>query len=211
MWELDHKEGWVPKNGCFWTMVLEKSPETPLDNKKIKPVNPKGNEPWIFFIRTDAEAPILWPPDVKSWLTGKDPDAGKDWRQEEKGMTEDEMVGWHHWLDGPEFEQTPGSGEGQGSRACCSSWGRKESDTTEWLNNSYIAGKLFPLWATREAHSNQKNWHDTWRLINKGPRGLFSLGKSETQWLGGTESQGFLWAWCPERSRKLSTDIDSPL
>ena len=98
MWELDHKESWVLKNWCFWTVVLEKTLESPLDCIEIQPVHPKGNQSWIFIGRTDAkaEAPILWPPDVKSWLIGKDPDAGKDWRQEEKGMTEDEMVGWHH-------------------------------------------------------------------------------------------------------------------
>ena len=127
MWELDHKEGWALKNWCFWTVVLEKTLESPLDCKKIKPVNPKGNQPWIFIGRTDAEAeaPILWPPDVKNWLIRKDPDAGKDSRQEDKGMTEDEMVGCHHWLDGYEFEQSPGVGDGQGSLGCCSPWGWK--------------------------------------------------------------------------------------
>ena len=104
MWELGHKEGWVPKNWCFPPGVLEKTLEHPLDCKEIKPVNPKRNQPWIFIGRTDAEAPILWPPDAKSQLIGKDPDAGKDWRQEEKGMTEDEMVWWHHGLTGREFE-----------------------------------------------------------------------------------------------------------
>ena len=102
MWELDHKEGWVPKNWCFWIMVLEKTLE---DNKEIKPGNPKGYQPWILFGRTDTEAPILWLRDAKSWLIGKDPDAGKDWRQEEKWVTENEMVGWHHWLNGLQFEQ----------------------------------------------------------------------------------------------------------
>ena len=106
MWELDNKESWELKNWCFWTVVLEKTLESPLDYKEIRPVNPKGNQPWIFLGRTDAEAetPILWPPDVKNWLIGKDPDAGKDWRREEKGVTEDEMAGWHHWLDGHDFE-----------------------------------------------------------------------------------------------------------
>ena len=104
MWELDYKESWVPNNWCFRTAVLEKTFESPLDSKDIKSVDPKGNQSWILTGRTDAEAPILWPPDVKNWLTGKDPDAGKDWRQEEKGTTEDEMVGWHHWLNGHEFE-----------------------------------------------------------------------------------------------------------
>ena len=135
-WELDYKESWTLKNWCFWTVVLEKTLESPLDNKEMQPVHPKGNQSWIFIGRTDAEAetPVLWPPDVKSWLIGKDPDAGKDWRQEEKGTTEDEMVGWHHWLNGHGFRWTPGVGDGQGGLACCSPWGHKESDTTEQLN-----------------------------------------------------------------------------
>ena len=136
MWESDYKESWVLKNWCFWTGVLENTFENPLDCQKIQPVNPKGNQSWIFIGRTNAEAeiPILWLPDAKNWLIRKDPDAGKDWRQEEKGMTEDEMVGWHHWLDGHEFEQAPGVGDGQGSLVCCSPWCHKESDTIEWLN-----------------------------------------------------------------------------
>ena len=106
MWELHNKESWEPKNWCFWTVVLEKTLESPLDSKEIQPDNPKGNQSWIFIGRTDAEAetPILWPPDAKNWLTGKDPDAGKDWKWEKKGTTEDETVGWHHWLYGHEFE-----------------------------------------------------------------------------------------------------------
>ena len=136
MWKLDHKENWVPKNWCFWTMVLEKALESPLDCKEIQPVHPKGNQFWMFIGRTDdeAEIPILWPPDAKSWLIGKDLDGGKDWKQEEKGTSEDEMVGWHHRLDGREFEQASGDSGEQGSLACCSSWGHKESDTTEQLN-----------------------------------------------------------------------------
>ena len=135
IWELDYKESCVLKNWCFWTVLLEKTLESPLDCKEIQPVNPKGNQSWIFTARTDAEAetPLLWPPDAK-WLIGKDPDAGKDWRQKEKGMTKVEMVGWHHQLNGHEFEQAPGVGDGQESLACCSSWGHKESDTIEWLN-----------------------------------------------------------------------------
>ena len=115
MWELDHKESWEPKNWCFWTVVLEKTLERPLDCKKIKLINPKRNQSLIFIARTDAEAEasILGPPNTKNWFIGKDPDAGKDWRQEEKGMTEDKMVGWHDWLDGHEFEQAPGVGDGQ--------------------------------------------------------------------------------------------------
>ena len=134
--ELYYKESWVPKNWCFWTVVLEKTLESPLDCKEIQPVHPKADQSWVFIGRTDvvAETLILWPPDVKSWLIGKDPDAGKDWGQEEKGTTEDEMVGWHHRLNEHGFGWTPAVGNGQWGLACCGSWGRKESDTTEWLN-----------------------------------------------------------------------------
>ena len=136
MWELDCEESWVPKNWCFWTVVLEKTLESPLDCKEIQPVHSKGDQSWVFIGRTDAEAetPVLWPPHAKSWLIGKDSDAGRDWGQEEKGTTEDEMAGWHHQLGGHEFEWTPGVGDGQGGLACCDSWGCKESDTTERLN-----------------------------------------------------------------------------
>ena len=136
MWELDYKESWAPKNWCFWNVVLERTLESPLDCKEIKPDTPKGNQSWIFIGRTDAEAEtaVFWPPVAKNWLLGSDPDSGKDWRQEEKGTTEDEMVWWHHRLDGHEFEQAPEVGEGQGGPACCSPWGHKESDTTEWLS-----------------------------------------------------------------------------
>ena len=136
MQQLDHKESWALQNWCFQTVVLEKTLESPLDCKKIKPVNPKGNQPWIFTGKTDAEAPILWPPDGKSRLTGKAPDAGKDCRWEKRGTTEDEVVRQHHWLCGNEFEQTLGDGEGQGSLECCSPWGHKDSDTIEQLNNT---------------------------------------------------------------------------
>ena len=136
MWELDCEESWALKNWCFWTVVLEKTLESPLDCKEIQPVHSKEDQSWDFFGRNDAkaESPVLWPPHAKTWLIGKDSDAGRDWGQEEKGMTEDEMAGWHHWLDGLEFEWTPGVGDGQGGLACCNSWGRKESDTTERLN-----------------------------------------------------------------------------
>ena len=130
------KKSWVPKNWCFWTLVLEKTLECPLNYKEIKQINPKGNQSWMFIGRTDAEAeaPILCPPDTKNRLNGKDSDAGKDWRQEEKGTTEDEMVGWHHRLNGHEFKQALGVGDGQGSLACCSPWGHKELDMTERQN-----------------------------------------------------------------------------
>ena len=127
MWELDCEESWALKNWCFWTVALEKTLESPLDCKEIQLVYSKRDQSWVFFGRTDAKAetPILWPPHAKSWLIGKDSDAGRGWGKEEKGTTEDEMVGWHHWLDGHEFEQTPGVGDGQGDLACCNSWGRK--------------------------------------------------------------------------------------
>ena len=136
MWELDPKEGWALKDWCFWTVVLENTLESLLDSKAIKLDDPKGNQSWIFIERTKAEAPILWPPDEKSWLIGKDPDAfiGKDWGQEEKGATEDEVVGWHHQLSGHECEQIPGDSEGQGSLVCCSPWGCKELDRTGFSN-----------------------------------------------------------------------------
>ena len=132
IWELDHKEGWALKNWYFPIVVLEKTLESPLDCKEIKPVNSKGNQPWIFIGRIDAEAkaPIPWPPDVKSRLIGKDPDAGKEPGQEKNGATEDEMVGWHHWLNGHEFEKTGEDSEKQGGLMCCSPWSHKEWHTT---------------------------------------------------------------------------------
>ena len=135
MWELDCEEGWALKNWCFWTVVLEKTLESPLDCKEIQPVHSE-DQPWDFFGRNDAkmETPVLWPPHVKSWLIGKDFDDGRDWGQEEKGTTEDRMAGWHHWLDGREFGWTLGVGDGQGGLVCFDSWGCKESDTTERLN-----------------------------------------------------------------------------
>ena len=131
MWELDCEESWAPKNQCFRTVVLEKTAESPLDCKEIQPVHSEGDQSWVFFGRNDAKAetPVLWPPHEKSWLIGKDSDAGRDCGQEEKGKTEDEMAGWHHQLNGCEFEWTPGVGDGQGGLA-----GHKESDKTEWLN-----------------------------------------------------------------------------
>ena len=147
MWEFDHKEDWAQKNWCFWIMVLEKILESPLDNKVIKPVNPKGNQLWIFIWRTDAETPIRWPPDVKSWLTGKDPDAGKDRGQEEKGTTEDEMAGWHHQFNGHDFEQTLGDSEGHGSLVC---HGVTESDTT-WATEQQ---EIMLEWG----YLHQRNW-----------------------------------------------------
>ena len=189
--ELDHKEGWVLKNWCFQTVVLEKTLESPLDNK-IKPVNPKGNQAWIFIGRTDAEAeaPMLWPPDGKSWLIGKDPDAGKYWRLEEQGATEDETVGWHHQLNEHEFEQAPGDGEGQGSLACYSPWGCKELDTTEqlnWLIDWCWSSNTLATWCEELTHW-KRPW--CWKRLRVGGegenRGWDSLMASPTQWT---------WVW----------------
>ena len=156
MWELDYKESWVTKNGCFWTVVLEKILESPLDCKEIKPVNSKENQSWIFIDETDAEAetPILWLPDAKNRLIRKDPDAGKDRRQEEKGTTDYKMVGWHHQVNGHEFEQALGVGNGQGNLACCNPWGCKESDMTWWLKNNKLLAKITGIC----------NWPETWLL-----------------------------------------------
>ena len=144
MWELDCEESWAPKDWCFWTVVLEKTLESPLDCKEIQPVHLKGDQSRVFIGRTDVEAEtlILWPPNAKSWLIWKDPDAGKEWGQEETRMTKDEMVGWHQWLDGFRFGWTPGVGDGQGGLACCSSWGRRESDMTEQLNWAELRSQL---------------------------------------------------------------------
>ena len=135
MWELDCEEGRAPKNWCFWSVVLENTLESPLDCKEIQPLHSEGDQPWYFFGRNDAKAEtlVLWPPHEKSWLIGNDSDAGRDCGQE-KWTTEDEMAGWHHWLDGHESEWTLGIGDGQGGVACCDSWGCKESATSEWLN-----------------------------------------------------------------------------
>ena len=132
--ELDCEESWAPRNWCFWTVMLRKTLDSPLDCKQIQPVHSKGDQSWVFFGRNDAKAetPVLWPPPEKNWLIGKDSDAGRDWGQKEKEMTEGEMAAWHHLLDGRESEWTPRVSDGQGGLACCTSWGCKESDTTEY-------------------------------------------------------------------------------
>ena len=168
IWELDYKERWGLKNLCFWTVVLENTLEIPLDCKEIQPVHPKGDQSWAFIGRTDAktETPILWLLHAKSWLIGKVSDAGRDWGQEKKGTTEDEMAGWHHWdsLDGRESQWTPGVGDGQGGLACCNSWGRKESDTNELLNwtnwQSYI---LYLYFIFLVVPSGNGQTHDSWQ------------------------------------------------
>ena len=168
MWELDCEESWTLRNWCFWTVVLGKTLESHLDCKEIQPVHSKGDQSWVFFGRNDvkAETPVLWPPHAKSWLIGKDSDAGRDWQQEEKGMTEDEMAGWHHWLNGRESEWTLGVGDGQGGLVCCDSWDHKESDTTErlnWteLNWGYIG---LPWWLSGKESTCQWRRHrlDLW-------------------------------------------------
>ena len=142
MWQLGYKESWAPKNWCFWIVVLEKTLESPLDSKEIQSVNPKENLSWIFIRKTDAEAVTLWPPH-ENWLIGKDPGAGKDWRREEKGMAEDEMVGWHHQLNGHESEFAPGVGDGQGRLACFSPWGhRVRHDWVTELNWTENSGSI---------------------------------------------------------------------
>ena len=166
MRELDHKESWVPKNWCSWTVVLEKTLETPLDCKEIQPVHSKGDQPWVFFGRNDAKAETLWPPHVKSWLIGKDSDAGRDWGQEEKGTTEDEMAGWHHWLNGRESGWSPGVGDGPGGLAFCNSWGCKELDTTERLIWSDLAlrGRFRPFSIPVPTQFYESLCADPWRL-----------------------------------------------
>ena len=161
-------ESWtIKKAECWrivaWTVVLKKILESPLDCKEIQPVHPKGDQSWVFIGRTDAEAetPILWPPDVKNWLIWKDSDAGKDWRQEEKGMTEDEMVGWHHRLNGHGFGWTLGVGGGQGGLVCYSSWGRKESDTTERLNWTELMTLLCKCLYRNRDSLNYSSYYET--------------------------------------------------
>ena len=164
MWELDHKESCTPKNWCFWTVVLEKTLESPLDCKEIQPVHCKGNQSWIFIARADAEAEtlILWLSDAKNWLLGKDSDAGKDWRQEEKGTAEDEIVGWHHQLNGHEFLQAPGACDRQGNLACCSTWGHSQtwlSDGTELkyyetVTYFFPINKILHLSLSKDSHQN---------------------------------------------------------
>ena len=188
MWEWDCEEGWVPKNWCFWSVVLKKTLESPLDCQEIQQVHSE-DQPWDFFGRNDAKAetPILWPPHVKSWLIGKDSAAGRDWGQEEKGTTEDEMAGWHHWVDGRESEWSPGVGDGQGGLACCNSWAHKELDTTEWLICSdLIVSWLLLLWLCVPSLL-WKVWYALWNSRKAYGRRFLYLGKSH----------GVLWSFKP--------------
>ena len=181
MWELDCEEGWVPKNWCFWTVVLEKTLESPLECKEMQPVHSKWDQSWDFFGKNDAKAeiPVLWPPHAKSWLIGKDSAAGRDWGQEEKRTTEDEMAGWHHWLNGRESEWTRGVGVRQGGLACCDSWGHKEWGTTERLNWTDCTGLSLP--PTQLVNS----------MMSKGLSILF------------TAPEGLLQEWCDRVVNKL--------
>ena len=169
-WELDHKEGWALKNWCFRTVVLEKTLESPLDCKEIQSVHSNGDQPWMFVGRNDAEAktPLLWPPHAKSWLTGKDSDAGKDCGWEEKGTAKDEMAGWHYWLDGHEFEWTLGVGDGQGGLVCCNSWGRRVGH--DWVTelNCHTGLPLFQMLVTKGVASPCIS-HCKWLKILKNP------------------------------------------
>ena len=188
MWDLDHKDGWEPKNWCFQTVGLEKTLQSSLDSKEVKLVNPKGNQSWIFTGRTDAEAEtlILWPPDAKSQLTGKSPDAGNDWGHEEKRVTEDEMVGWHHQLNGHEFQQAPGDGEEQGSLECCRPWGCKESDMIERLNNNHHP------WSPLHRVLHPGGWPHSFScpviLTREGGLSCLNLSVSNLE-------MGWLWTW----------------
>ena len=198
MWELDHQESWALKNLCFWIVVLEKTLESPLDCKEIQPFNPKGNKSWIFIERTDAEAetPIFWPLDVKNWLIGKDPDAEKDWRQEKTRMREDEMVGWHHWLNGHEFEHSLGVCDGQGSLVCCSPWGCKELDKTEqlnWTELSRCTSDKEPIYQCRR-HKVVGSIPESRRSPGGGHSNPLSILASRIPWTeesGGLQSRGF--------------------
>ena len=161
-----YKESWAPKNWCFWTAMLEKTLKSPLDCKKIQPVHPKGDQPWVFIGRTDVEteSPILWPPMGRADSFGKTLNAGKDWGQEEKGTTEHEMVGWHHRLNAHGFRWTPGVGDRQRGLACCSSWGCKESDTTEWLN-----------WTDKQWHAGPPRYAVKWKESYKTQNNMYKM------------------------------------
>ena len=165
------EKSWAPKNWCFWTVVLEKSLASPLHCKEIQPVHPKGDQSWVFIGRTDAEAetPILWPPHAKSWLIGKDPDVGRDWGQEEKGTTEDEMAGWHHQLNAHEFVWTPGVGDGQGGLVCCDSRGRKESDMSERLNWTELNWTEWLVMLSTFSYACWTSEYLIWKNVYMGP------------------------------------------
>ena len=192
-------EGWAPKNWCFWTVMLEKTLESSLDCKEIQPIHSKRDQSWVFIGRTNAKAetPILWPPHAKSWLIGKDPDSGRDWGQEEKGTTEDEMAGRHHWLDGHVFEWNPGVGDGQRGLACCDSWGCKESDMTKRLNWTESAYKL------NKQSDNKQPWHIPFPVWNQAivPCSVLTVASwlayrflmRQVRWPGVLNSKNFLW------------------
>ena len=205
MWELDCEESWAPKNWSFWTVVLEKTLESPLDCKEMQPVHSKGDQAWDFFGRNDAKAEtlVLWPPHAKSWLIGKDSDAGRDWGQKEKGTTEDEMAGWHHRLDGRASEWTPGVGDGQGGLACCDSWGLQRvghdwATQLNWVNRAQP-----PSYTTGELPDEQRSKHPVHCSRVSAPRMMWRGSKqalllllywwtSALQW---TAFGKHLWKW----------------
>ena len=207
--ELDYKESWALRKWCFWTVVLGKILEGPLDCKESKLVNHKGNKSWIFIGMTDTEGEVstLWPPDSKNWLIWKDPDAGKDWEQEEKGMSEDEMVGWHHRLNGYEFEQALGDGDGQGGLACCCSWGHRELDTSErlnWTGNYFFLLLIFSESVSVSFQRKTTHWRMYWVCLL--PAEFWGLGSSwhsiciywiqDRVWTGMSEDTCSLWCTC---------------
>ena len=184
MWELDCEESWALKNWCFWTVLLEKTLESPLHCKEIQPVYPKGDQSRVFIGGTDVEAetPIRWPPNAKSWLIWKDSDAGKNWGQEEKGMTEEEMVRWHHGLNEHGFGWTPGVGDGQGGLACCSSWGHKESDTIDWLNWTELKWREIMMTSPTQ-----------WTWVRVDSRSWWWTGRPGVLWFMGSQRVGHDW------------------
>ena len=195
MWEVDYKESWAQKNWCFWIVVLEKTLESTLDFKKIQPIHPKGDKSWVFNGRNDVEAetPILWLPHAKSWLIGKDPDAEKDWGWKEKGTTEDEMVGWHHQLNGHGFGWTLGVGDGQGGLACCDSWGRKESGLTERLNGTEL---------------NNSKWLKAVKWIYQEDTAFKTIGNCMTIWLPLAQTlPGLARSWSGWDSNSVPTSL----
>ena len=198
MWELDNKKGWALKNLCLWTLELGKTLETPLDRKEIKPVNPKGNQHRIFIRRTNAEteAPIFWPSDVKSWLIGKDPDAERDWKQEETGSTEDEIVGWHHWLNGHEFEQTPGDSKGQEAwRAAVYGVAKSQTWLSDWTTTTYVLGekKTHPFSLLLFLITIEKGLVKLWIMANLLFHVLFS--EYQPSFMGSNSWFGVYYHW----------------
>ena len=219
MWDLDHKECWAPKNWCFWTMVLEKTLESPLDCKETQSVHPKGNQSWIFIGRTDAEteAPILWPPDAKNWLTEKGPDTGKDWRQE-KGMTEDKIVGWHHRLNGHEFEQTLGDSDKEAWSAAVHGIAKSQTQLSNWTRTRFLPSlEIKPMTPRDFDHfwiTQNKQWsEDLWRIsslslkIKDGSSPLSTVASLRER---GSQTAPLLTPSGEHHGPSLAQDLSSP-